>query len=209
MQVVIAGATGLVGGKILDILLKSPDIEFITAYARNEQTISDPKLSWIIGELPPSTMPKAEALILAIGTTIAKAGSQTAFTQTDVEIPFQLAQLAKRAGIQQVLNVSAKGANSKSLVFYNRSKAELEKRLIELKFEKTIIVRPALLLGERKENRPGEKIGQVIFKNLNFLFPKSLKAVSADAVARALVKALLSKNQGLRVIENQDIVSGK
>jgi uncharacterized protein YbjT (DUF2867 family) len=207
MIIILAGATGLVGGKILDLLLKDPEIESITAFARKKQEISNPKLSWVIGDLPPESIPKADALIMAIGTTIAKAGSKGAFFQTDVEIPYKLAVLTKNAGVSQVLNVSAKGANLKSSIFYNRAKAELEKRLIDLNFNKTIIIRPSLLLGERKENRPGEKIGQWIFRNLNFLFPKSIQAVSAEAVAMTIVRALLSKNQGLRIIENQEIFS--
>jgi len=209
MKIILAGATGLVGGKILENLLKQPDIESITAYARKAQEISDPKLSWVIGSLPPASVPKADALIMAIGTTIAKAGSKEAFFETDVEIPFQMARLAKNAGVQSVCNVSSKGANLKSFLFYNRSKAELENRLIELKFSKTIIIRPSLLLGERIENRPGEKIGQFIFRNLNFLFPKSLRAVSAQSVAISLVNSLKSKTKGLCIIENQEIVSGK
>jgi uncharacterized protein YbjT (DUF2867 family) len=207
MKVILAGATGLVGGKILDLLLKDPEIESITAFARKKQEISNPKLSWVIGDLPPESIPMADALIMAIGATIAKAGSKEAFLQTDVEIPYQLAVLAKNAGISQVLNVSAKGADLKSSIFYNRAKAELEKRLVDLNFNKTIIIRPSLLLGERKENRPAEKIAQWIFRNLNFLFPKSIQAVSAEAVAISLVRMIHSKNQGLGIIENQEIYS--
>ncbi len=207
MKVILAGATGLIGGKVLEILLKEPQIESVIAFARQKQAISAPKLQWVVGDLPPESLPGADALIMAIGTTMAKAGSEAAFFKTDVEIPFQMALLAKDAGVQQVLNVSAKGANTKSFIFYNRSKGDLEKRLIELGFEKTVIVRPALLLGERKESRPGERIGQLLFRNLNFLFPKSIKAVSAESVASTLVRALFSKKNRICIIENQEIHS--
>ncbi len=207
MKIILVGATGLVGGKILENLLKDPEIESVTAFARKKQEISDPKLNWIIGYLPPKSIPKADALIMAIGTTMTKAGSKEAFFKTDVEIPFHMAILAKNVGVQQLLNVSAKGANLKSFIFYNRAKAELEQKLIDLNFNKTIIIRPALLLGERQENRPGEKIGQFLFRNLNFLFPKSIRAVSAEAVAKTLVKHLYSKKTGLILIENQEIHS--
>jgi hypothetical protein len=81
------------------------------------------------------------------------------------------------------------------------------KAAFELGFEKTVVVRPALLLGERKESRPGERIGQLLFRNLNFLFPKSIKAVSAESVASTLVRALFSKKNGICIIENQEIHS--
>jgi len=208
MKVVIAGATGLVGGKILEILLQEPKVEKVYALSRRTQNISDPKLEWIIGPLPPEKIPQAEALILAIGTTMAKAGSQDSFKKTDVEIPYKIAQLAKMDGYQQVLSVSAKGASQKSFLFYNRAKADLENRLINLAFEKTVFVRPGLLLGERKENRPGEKISQFLFRNLNFMLPKSLKAVKAEAVAMALIAGLLSAQNGVQIIENHKIVEG-
>jgi len=208
MKVTIAGATGLVGSKILEILLLEPRIEKIFAFARKVQKRAHPKLEWIIGELPPGKMPKADALILAIGTTIAKAGSKEVFHQTDVELPFLLATQAKNTGYEHVLNISAKGASPKSSVFFNREKAELEKRLIEIGFKKTVFVRPGLLLGDRTENRPGEKIGQFIFRNINFLLPSSLKAVKAEDVAKALTTALLSNKNGTQIIENEKIVSG-
>jgi len=43
----------------------------------------------------------------------------------------------------------------------------MEKEILKLKFENIAIVRPSMLLGERKEKRTGELIGKMAMKILH------------------------------------------
>ena len=131
-----------------------------------------------------------EDVFVALGTTIKKAGSQQAFYRVDYNYPFQVAYLAQQRGAQRFLMVSALGANAASRVFYNRVKGEAENAIRELGLPKVWFFRPSLLLGERAESRPGEKLGQAIGKWIAPLLVGRLRRyrpIEADAVAAAMV----------------------
>jgi uncharacterized protein YbjT (DUF2867 family) len=131
-----------------------------------------------------------------MGTTIKVAGSQDAFMKVDYTYVLNFAQLAKRNGIDKFIVVSSLGADKNSANFYLKVKGDVENDLTRLKFKNLIIVRPSMLLGDRKEFRLGELIGKKIMKGLAFLFVgklKKYKAIEASTVAKAML--MLSKNE--------------
>ena len=100
------------------------------------------------------------------------------------------------------------GANSKSRIFYNRVKGEMENALIVIGFESLQIFRPSLLLGNRKDIRRGEKVGAVISRVFSFAFIKGLKKykpIQADLVAKAMLILAKSKVTGLQIIESNQM----
>ncbi len=105
---------------------------------------------------------QAETAVCCLGTTIKTAGSQAAFRAVDYEAVIAFARLAKRVGVQHFIVVSAVGASSTSASFYSRVKGEMEAALQAMNFATLSIVQPSLLLGERAEQRLGERIGQVV-----------------------------------------------
>ncbi|MFA9441729.1 NAD-dependent epimerase/dehydratase family protein [Uliginosibacterium sp. sgz301328] len=129
-EVILAGATGLVGGQILQALLAEPNVGRVHALGRRAPNVSHPKLQVHIvdfGRLP--TLPRADEVYLALGTTIKVAGSQAAFRAVDLEANLAVAQAAVAAGARRIGVVSAAAANATSSVFYNRVKGELEDAL--------------------------------------------------------------------------------
>lgn len=210
MIVVLAGATGLVGGRVLNHCLDSPDITQIFAYTRHTtgEKVIHSKLTWLLLSELDHNFPLADALIMTVGTTMAKAGSKEAFLKVDVDIPFQIAKKAREMKVPTLLNVSAKGASSQSVFFYNRAKADLEQKLISLRFEHLVIVRPSLLLGDRAESRPAEWLAQKLVKSINRFIPASVRAVSAESVAACLMRNLFKANllPAVSYVENADIL---
>ena len=92
--------------------------------------------------------------------------------------------------------VSSGGANADSRNLYLQNKGKAEKEIINLSFDFTAIIQPSLLLGDRKENRVGERIAKSIFKSLSFIFVGKLrpfKAIHANNVAKAIMH--ITKNQ--------------
>ena len=66
----------------------------------------------------------------------------------------------------------------------------MEEELKKLNFETLGILRPSFLVGDRKENRVGEKIGIAFFKIISSLFIgnlKKMKSIKADNVAEAML----------------------
>ena len=194
-KVILAGATGLVGGLILQALLADATVAQVHALSRRALATTHPKLQVHIvdfARLP--ALPPADEVYLALGTTIKVAGSQAAFRAVDFSANLAVAQAALAAGARRVGLVSAAGANAKSAVFYNRVKGELEYALKGLQFAGLVIAQPSLLLDHRhglqQPPRLGEQIAIPIAKLLAPLVPGAYRPVHARAVAQTLVKAV-------------------
>ncbi|APX74890.1 Uncharacterised protein [Achromobacter insolitus] len=194
-KVLLAGASGLVGGRILQALLMDRTVAKVHALGRRALPVSHPKLQVHVvdfGNLP--VLPPADEVYLALGTTIKVAGSQEAFRAVDLSANLATARAAYAAGARRAGLVSAVGANSQSSVFYNRVKGELEDALKALGLTALVIAQPSLLLdyreGLQQPPRIGERIAIPIAKLLAPLLPGAYRPVRAEAVAQALVKTV-------------------
>ncbi|MEJ7647128.1 MAG: NAD(P)H-binding protein [Chryseolinea sp.] len=184
----IAGATGLIGNQLLQMLLSSERYSKVTAIVRNK--ISDhPKLNQVsinLGDPHAYGGLYADDVFCCLGTTIAKAGSKEKFREVDFEYPLALARTMKAAGASQYLLVSALGAKKDSSIFYNQVKGEVEDSVINAGYQCVHIFRPSLLLGDRKEKRSGEEAAKVFYKIFGFLIPSKYKSIESRAVANAM-----------------------
>jgi uncharacterized protein YbjT (DUF2867 family) len=194
-SVLLAGATGLVGGQILQALLADPTVAQVHALSRRPLTIQDPKLRVHIVDvhrLP--DLPQADEAYLALGTTIKVAGSQQAFRAVDLDANLAVARAAFAAGVRRIGLVSAVGADAGSSVFYNRVKGELEEALKAMQLTALVIAQPSLLLDHRdglqQPPRLGEKLAIPIGKLLAPVLPGRYRPVHARAVAQALVRTV-------------------
>lgn len=198
-KVLLAGATGLVGGLILQALLADRTVSEVHALSRRPLSIRHPKLQVHIVDfrcLP--VLPQVDEVYLAIGTTIKVAGSQAAFRAADLEANLAVAQAAYAAGARRVGLVSAAAANAKSSMFYNRVKGELEDALKAMNLTSLVIAQPSLLLdyrdGLQQPTRIGELIAIPIAKLLAPILPGTYRPVRARAVAQSLVKTVPTAN---------------
>ena len=208
----LIGATGLTGGQLLHELLNNATYSKVVAIVRKPLTLHHPKLENLVVDFEKLDLYKeqikADDVYCAIGTTIAKAGSQEAFRKVDFDYPLQIAKLALWNGARRFILVSSAGANPKSSIFYSRTKGELEEALKALKYEAVIILRPSILLGDRKEQRTGEAMGMFVAEKLSFLFAGPLKAyrgTPVDLLAKQMVKLGTGIGKGIRVVENIEI----
>jgi uncharacterized protein YbjT (DUF2867 family) len=187
----IAGASGLVGSRLLAHLLLHPATEVVVSFGRRQLAVDSPKLvqrQVDFGDLSSDGLPRPDVAFCTLGTTIAKAGSQAAFRAVDHDAVLTFAQAALGAGARRFLVVTALGGSPSSSVFYNRVKGEVEAKLSQLGFESLAIAQPSLLLGDRAESRPAERAAIVasrLFAPL--LKPFASRPIEADVVARALV----------------------
>lgn len=145
---------------------------------------------------------RADSIICAIGTTIEQAGSRQRFREVDFGYPLTIARLGLEEGAKHFLLVSALGASSRSLIFYNRVKGELEDAVLALPYRSVSIVRPSLLVGNRAQPRRGEQVAQ----RLAFLVPARYKPIPARAVAAALVRMAREDLPGQRIIESRELL---
>jgi uncharacterized protein YbjT (DUF2867 family) len=205
--VLLAGATGLVGREILHLLSRDPMIAEVRALVRRPLPEQDkgPQVKECIADFDqlqehPDWF-RTDLVFCALGTTIAKAGSQTAFRKVDFEYPLMIAKLARAQGARHFLFVSALGADPRSYFFYNRVKGELEEAVLALGYSSVTIARPSLLLGDRREHRFGEELA----KRISWMFPLPWRGVQGSQVAAALVHAAHEEKPGVEILDNKSL----
>lgn len=212
MTVLLLGASGLVGSHCLTHLLSDDRFDKVIAVLRRPLNISHPKLVQTIVDFDKldnySSELKSDAVLSTLGTTLRKAGSSAKFTKVDYEYQLKVAEIARRNGATTFVLLSSIGADKKSLVLYTKVKGEVEDAISKLGYEKVIILRPSILLGERNESRAGEAVGQWLAKKMPFVFSGPLaryKGIPADTVASAMINAVQKPYNGVAIVENLEI----
>jgi len=212
MTVLLLGASGLIGSHCLRILLADDRFDKVIALVRRPLDITHPKLVTTIVDFDKldnyASEIKADAVLSTLGTTLRKAGSSVKFTKVDYEYQLKVAEIARRNGATTFVLLSSAGANKRSMILYTKVKGEVEDAISKLGYEKVIILRPSILLGERAERRAGEAIGQWIAKELPFIFSGPLskyKGIPAGTVANAMINAVQKPYSGVGIVENLEI----
>jgi uncharacterized protein YbjT (DUF2867 family) len=205
---VVAGPTGLVGSEVVTRLLDESAFRRVVALsrrplARNEKLevvdAAYDTLERALGGVSDADSPLD--VFCCIGTTIAAAGSESAFRRVDHDYVLALGRWARGARAHRMLVISAMGADPGSRLFYNRVKGETERDLAALGLPSLVIVRPSLLSGERSEFRLGERLALAAARPLRALLPAGVRPIAAADVAQAMIDAALSEHPP-RVIES-------
>jgi hypothetical protein len=212
----IAGASGLTGSFCLDYLLNETEFTEVISVGRSYLEKQHPKLKQIIADPAQGTDHLTDIIgdldfhdvFCCLGTTMKKAGSKENFMKVDFDYPVLLANIAKIKGAFGFHVVSAMGADKKSFFFYNQVKGMMEEEIMKLEIPNTNILRPSIIDGERKESRPGEKIGLAVAKLISPLLISSLKKyrpTRAKAIGFALVEMATKGIKGLSILDSEQI----
>ena len=205
------GASGLVGGHLLDQLISNNNYSKIKVFVRSVPEIIDPKIE--IFETDFNNLEnhkediKGDDSFYCIGTTKKNSSDKNEYKRVELEIPKQIAQIAKANSVNSFVFVSSGYADPKSSGDYLKFKGEVEEELKRLNFPKLGIMRPSFLLGDRKEKRVGEKIGIFVFKLLSplFLGPlKKMRPIHSEIVAKAMIAIVQNENQQM-IFESNEI----
>jgi uncharacterized protein YbjT (DUF2867 family) len=208
---VVAGATGMVGRAVLARLTADKNSAYAVVHTLGRRAPELPAgapsarlVSHVSKSLLDAEVPPADDMFIALGTTIAVAGSQAAFRAIDLDAVLALARAARAAGVRRLGVVSAMGADARSQVFYNRVKGEMEQAVSALGFDTVVIARPSLLDGERaalgQPTRRGEQLALKVMRLLKPLIPRNYRAISDAQVAKALVEAVLAGRPGVLIL---------
>ena len=214
----LLGATGLIGGHILNFLKEDPAYDEIKVIVRRPLEIEHPKVKVVVIDFEDEAqfeeaMKGSDVVFSTIGTTQKKVkGDKAAYRKIDYDITVNAAKFSLRHGCKQFLVVSSIGADSNKSNFYLKLKGEVEDALKVLAekeggFESLSIFRPSLLLGDRNETRIAESIGQFFTKGLSFLFPKDYKPIKGKEVAQAMVEASKRDEKGVEVYSNRRMLN--
>ena len=189
------GASGLVGSHLLNQLISNNNYSKIKLFVRSAIDLNDPKIEIIQTDFNNLENHrediKGDDCFFCIGTTKKNSPDKNEYKRVELEVPKQIAQIAKSNFVNSFVFVSSGYADPKSSVDYLKFKGEVEEELKKLNFIKLGVMRPSFLLGDRKEKRVGEKIGIFVFKLISplLLGPlKKMKPIHSEIVARLMIK---------------------
>ena len=197
MRYLVAGSTGLVGSQLVNLLRQRIETEEVREIRRKDYEHLSKEALQLEG--------KFDAAFCCLGTTIAKAQSQENFYKVDHDYVVSFFKLAKSLNIRKWVVVSSIGADSRSKVFYSRTKGQMEESLRALQPESLVILRPSLLLGERSEARPGEKFFILTAPLYAWMLCGPLekyRPVSSLQVAEKMIERGLAATTGVEIIES-------
>ncbi|HOY40297.1 MAG TPA: NAD(P)H-binding protein [Chitinophagales bacterium] len=208
----LVGATGLVGGFVLEQLLEDAYYDSVVVLSRKSLQLQHAKLKEVLvnfDQLENYTSDiKADVVFCCLGTTIKAAGSQEAFKKVDYEYPLRVAEIAKQNGAAAFLIVTALGAAKSSIIFYNRVKGEVEEAIGNLHYDAFHILQPSLIIGERKESRTREGIAQTlspIYDTLMFGPLTKYKSIKAEQIAKAMIHYSKQETKGIMRHESGEL----
>ena len=193
-KALIFGSSGLVGSNLVKIILQNEKYDHIKLFVRSETENKSKKLEIIKTDF--NNLEKHKDSIIGddcffcIGTTRKNTPDKNEYIRTEYNIPVEIGKIAKSNSVKNFIYVSSLGANPNASGLYLKNKGQAEQELINLNFPRLAIIRPSILLGNRKENRIGEKIGIFVMKLLSPLFLSKLKKykpIKVENVAKAMV----------------------
>ena len=191
----VFGSSGLVGSYLLKELIYNSNYSKIKIFIRSDVVIDDSKVDIIKTDFHKldqiNEHIKGDDCFYCIGTTKKNSPDKNDYKRIELDLPKQIARMAKSNLVKTFFFISSGYANPKSSGDYLRFKGEVEEEIKSLNFSKIGIMRPSFLIGNRKENRLGEKIGIIIFKIISpiLIGPlKKMRPINSEIVAKALVK---------------------
>ncbi len=215
-DVLVAGATGLVGRSVVELLLADERVTRVHAVLRRSSGMEHPKLREIRLDFEdlaarPEALPgnpSVQAAFCCLGTTRARAGSAEAFRRVDLDYVQAFARAARAAGATAFALNSSVGADAGSRNLYLRTKGEAESACRAVGFESLLIFRPGLLRGQRDEFRPAERLGVLVAPLTDRLMAGPLaryRSIDAGRLAEVMVRETLTAEPGEHVFEGSGL----
>jgi uncharacterized protein YbjT (DUF2867 family) len=211
-KITLLGATGLIGSHVLKYLTEDDSVSTINVIVRRQVDFNHPKVKLIVidfsnDEAFQNAIEPESTIFYAIGTTNKNvSGDKEKYRKVDYDIPVNAAKFGKDKGCKTFVLVSSIGADSNSSSFYTKLKGEVEDKISSLDYDNLHIFQPSLLLGDRKEFRIGERLGQFFMTTFSFLLPSKYKPVQAKDVAKAMLEASKNKLRGKNIYHYHSIL---
>jgi len=191
----VIGATGLVGDQLVKMLLQNDSFEKVRIFVRRDFGSRHPKLEQKIVDFSNEKTWEndltGDVLFSALGTTLKQAGGMEKQFEVDFTFNLNFAKKARENGIENYVLVSSVGANSNSKIFYTKIKGQLDEAVSKIGFKNLTIIRPASLMGNRKEKRTAEIISIPVLLFITRFIMKKYQPIKDETVAKAMINAVL------------------
>jgi uncharacterized protein YbjT (DUF2867 family) len=212
VRIALVGATGLVGRKVIELSSAGEEVRIVGIARREAPLPPGARMEMFVAETDKWSevleAVRPRALICALGTTMKKAGGdEAAFRAVDFDLVLATAQAAHRAGVPNMVLVSAAGADARSKSFYMRVKGEAEDAVSRVGFKRLDILAPGLLRGERVDDlRLAERAAIVAAPMIDPLLSgkwERFRSIDAALVAAAALGLAMRRAGGRFTHDNE------
>ena len=206
---IIFGSSGLIGNELFKTILLNNSYSKIKIFVRTIPKVNNPKVEIIKTDFRNLEKYKdkinGDDCYFCIGTTKKDTPDKDEYRRIEYDLPIRIASIAKANSINSFFYVSSIGANPNASSNYLKNKGQVEEEIKNLNFPKLAIIRPSLLVGNRKTFRLGEIIFTPIMNTLTFFAFGSLKKYKPIKIEN-VVKAILyiAKNEIHKTIFESD-----
>ena len=214
-QIILTGATGMIGGCALRICLDDPDLSMVTVVGRRSTGVKHAKLREVLHDNFMDYTAIADALknqdfaLYCLGAYTG-AVPDDLFRQITVDYTLAFARSLHRASPQAAFCfLSGQGADQteQSRIAFARYKGAAEKALLDFGFPLVHIFRPGYIypVTPRKEPNLVYTITRFLYPLLRRLYPNL--GISSEGLARVMVHVGLrgTGENANSVLENRDI----
>ena len=213
MIAVICGTTGLTGSLLLLKLFADDTITQVISVARKKLHQNHPKLKEVlIDDFSKISQFKDELIgdiyFCCLGTTIKMAKTKENFRKIDFQAVYEFSKIAEAHQAKSLTVISAMGANPRSKIFYNQVKGEIEQALLDLKINRLVIFRPALLIGRRADTRPAEKVAITLIQAMGKILPDFIQhriATTIETLTSRMLQEGKNTSAKTKIINAVDI----
>lgn len=209
----VFGSSGLIGSLLVDLIIQNKNYDCIKLFIRSDPKITNSKLEIIKTDFNNLDKYKkfmvGDVCFFCIGTTTKNTPNKNEYKRVEYNIPVEIAKIVKLNSVNSFLYISSGFADPNNSSTYLKYKGQVEEELKKINFSKLAILRPSILLGNRKENRAGEKIGIFLMRILSPFFLgnlKKMKPIRAEYVANAMIYVAENSYQSTNIIESNQIV---
>src|SRR6266852_3927131 len=219
-SVVVLGATGNVGGRIVQLLIKNPLCKKLVVVTRRKTDVfADPKVSKVVvnmDRLEEEVAPYAQGVDVALAAFGVGKGSakmpEQEVRKIEIAYPEAFCHAAKAGGSRVCGVMTAVGADPESGMKYAKIIGEKERAVESVKFDFLGIYRPGVILGNA--NTP--RALNYLMPLLHWAMPSKYHSIHKNDLARAMVaqseQAFLAMAQGnapkgatVKILEYKDM----
>lgn len=215
LNIVVTGATGMVGGGVLLFCLEDPNIASVLSVSRIPSGIAHPKLKEIIQNdfrhisENLNALAGYDACYFCLG--VSSAGmNETDYTETTYKLTLDFAEVFKAANPKSVFcYISGEGTDSseKGRVMWARIKGKTENELLNMEFKDAFMFRPGFIKALRGSKSKTKFYAAIyfIFKPFFPLLMLSKKiATDTDRIAKAMIDVTLN-GSSMKVLNTLEI----
>lgn len=215
-SVIMIGATGAVGGHVVQALIDMPSVARITLLGRRawDGPASAKITAHIVDVLDPTSY-TAHLAGHTVGISTLGVGqpskmSKADFVRIDKDAVLDFATACKHAGVQHFSMLSSVGVGAESRSFFLRTKGELEAGVSALGFARVSLIHPSMILTPTNRYGVSQAVTLKLWPLLKPVLcgrARKLRGIPVARLGAGIAHDLDASQTGVQVLEWDDLMT--